>query len=215
MSRLILMRHGQSIWNQKNLFTGWVDVPLSEQGIQESLAAGVLIQKEPIDTIFTSTLIRASMTAMIAMSVHTSGKTPFFLHQKEVKEEWYHQCSSSEKSKMIPVIPVWELNERMYGKLQGMNKQEMKNQYGEEQVQRWRRSFDIAPPDGESLEMTAARTLPFFEQQILPLLQQGKNILVVAHGNSLRSILMKIHHLSPQEVVQLEVETGKPLFYDF
>jgi len=142
-----MMRHGESKWNKMNLFTGWVDIPLTEKGIEEALHGGRLIRDMPIDVIFTSSLIRAQMTAMLAMSQHHSGKVPVFLHIGEGKmEEWSKIYSQETQEKTIPVIRCWELNERMYGELQGLNKAETAEKFGAEQVQLWRRSYDIAPP---------------------------------------------------------------------
>lgn len=215
-AKLIMLRHGQSEWNRLNLFTGWVDVPLSPLGIQEALEAGEKISHIPIDVIFVSSLIRAQMTAMLAMSRHLSKKTPLLLHPKgENKESWGKIYSESAQNRCIPVISAWELNERMYGRLQGMNKQEMIDQFGPELVHRWRRSFREAPPEGESLAMTAERTLPYFQKEILPLLNQGKNVFLSAHGNSMRAIMMLLDHLSETEVVQLELATGAPILYTF
>jgi 2,3-bisphosphoglycerate-dependent phosphoglycerate mutase len=215
MTRLILLRHGQSVWNKKNIFTGWIDIPLSAQGIEEAFQAGREIQELPIDEIYTSTLIRGIMTAMLAMTVHKSGKIPEILHPEDKKFHDYYQCYDEEtKQELIPVTRAWQLNERMYGELQGKNKQHMREQYGDEQIHIWRRSFAVAPPKGESLKMTAARTIPYFEEEILPKLKQGKNILISAHGNSLRSIVMKLNNLSEEEVLKLEIPTGKPLIYD-
>ncbi|KIC74168.1 2,3-bisphosphoglycerate-dependent phosphoglycerate mutase [Candidatus Protochlamydia amoebophila] len=216
MVKLILMRHGQSQWNLANLFTGWVDIPLSFKGIEEAIEAGKQIKNYPIDLIFTSSLIRAQMTAMLAMSVHTSGKVPVILHTGEGRlEEWARIYSSESQSQTIPVIRAWELNERMYGELQGINKEEMAKKYGAEQVHIWRRSFDVPPPNGESLQMTAARTIPYFENTIVPHLKEKKNIFIAAHGNSLRSIIMKLDGLTTDQVVKLELATGVPVIYDF
>lgn len=216
MSRLILLRHGQSEWNKKNLFTGWIDIPLSPEGMQEAINAGKEIAETPIDLIFTSTLIRGIMTAMIAMGENKAGKVPVILHKGEGKLDEWGKCYSPESEKeLIPVIRAWELNERMYGELQGMNKQKTKETYGEEQFRLWRRSYDVAPPHGESLKMTAARTLPYFEKNILPELKKGKNVLISAHGNSLRSIVMWLDKLTEDQVIKLEIPTGKPLFYDY
>lgn len=216
MVKLILMRHGQSQWNFLNLFTGWVDVPLSTIGVQEALEGGKKIQNEPIDIIFTSTLIRAQMTAMLAMTFHHSKKVPVILHhKKEEHADWMNIHSSDTLDQTIPVITAWQLNERMYGKLQGLNKKELAERYGKEQVQIWRRSFDVPPPGGESLKMTAERTIPYFKEEIIPYLQQGKNVFVAAHGNSLRSIIMKLDQLNTQEVVSLELPTGIPIIYSY
>jgi len=216
MAKLLLMRHGESQWNKNNRFTGWVDIPLSQKGIEEAIEGGKCIQDEPIDIIFTSSLIRAQMTAMLAMSIHHSGKVPMVLHPGEgLLEEWAKIYSPEAEKETIPVIRAWELNERMYGELQGLNKAETAKQFGQEQVQIWRRSFDISPPHGESLKMTAERTLPFFKTRIEPQLKAGKNVFVAAHGNSLRAIIMELDRLSPQEVVTLELATGKPIIYLF
>lgn len=216
MAKLIMVRHGQSEWNRLNMFTGWVDIPLSQKGIQEALDAGNRIAKTPIDVIFISSLIRAQMTAMLAMSVHESGKVPVLLHPNEGKlEEWATIYSEEAKQMCIPVISAWQLNERMYGRLQGMNKQEMMDKFGNEQVKIWRRSFDTAPPEGESLAMTAARAIPYFKETIIPYLEAGKNVFISAHGNSLRAIVMFLDGLSKEQVVQLEIATGEPILYDF
>jgi 2,3-bisphosphoglycerate-dependent phosphoglycerate mutase len=216
MAKLILFRHGQSAWNEKNLFTGWVDIPLSEVGIRESIEGGKKIRHLPIDVIFTSTLVRAHMTLALAMLQHDSKKTPVFHHTGQGKlEEWGHIYSEEAQKSTVPVYMAWELNERMYGELQGLNKAETAKQYGADQVQLWRRSFDVPPPKGESLEMTAKRTLPFFEEKILPRLKRGENVLITAHGNSLRSIVMELDRLSKEEVLKLELPTGGTLVYLF
>ncbi len=216
MTRLILLRHGQSEWNKKNLFTGWIDIPLSTEGIEEAFAAGRAIQNEPIDLIYCSSLIRGIMTAMLVMSIHHSKKVPVILHEGEGKMSEWSVCYDEEtKQTLIPVRCASELNERMYGKLQGKNKQKILDQYGPDQFKLWRRSFRTAPPEGESLQMTAERTLPYFEQEIVPKIQQGKNVLISAHGNSLRSIVMKLDGLSEEEIAGFEIETGKPIIYEF
>jgi len=216
MSQLILLRHGQSEWNKRNLFTGWVDVPLSSEGIAEALAAGALISEIPIDIIITTTLVRAQMTAFLVMTKHHSNKVPVVIHQSEGRlEEWSQIYSEEARNNTIPVIRTSELNERAYGELQGLNKIETSEKYGPEQVRIWRRSFDTPPPKGESLAMTAARSIPYFEKTIIPLLEENKNVLVCAHGNSLRSIIMDLEGLSKDEVVHLELATGIPVIYDF
>lgn len=217
MPKLILLRHGQSQWNLKNLFTGWVDVPLSTKGIEEALHAGDLISDMPIDVIFTTPLIRASMTAMLAMSRHHSGKTPVILHPGEGKmEEWGKIHSPAAEEDTIPVHVAWQLNERMYGGLQGLNKAEMMKKFGEEQVKLWRRSFETRPPEnGESLKLTSSRSLPYFKEKIIPYLQRGEHVFVSAHGNSLRSIIMDLDQLSSEQVISLEIPTGLPIVYDY
>ena len=225
MSLLILMRHGQSMWNAAKLFTGWVDVPLTNVGIEEAISGGKKISHLEIDEVHVSTLIRAQMTAMLALAQHSSGKTPVF--QYPMPPEGLESVSENE-AKMIdwasprgknegnlPVFVAWQLNERMYGDLQGLNKDATRKQYGEEQVHIWRRSYDVPPPNGESLELTAARTLPYLENSILPSLKDEKNVFVAAHGNSLRSIIMEIEGLSREEVLGLEVPTGSPIVYEW
>jgi len=216
MGKLILLRHGESEWNKLNLFTGWVDIPLSEKGIEESLKAGQRIAHFPIDLIFTSTLFRALMTAILSMTKHSSGKVPLILHSHEDRlKEGSRIYSPVAEKNSIPLVTAWELNERMYGQLQGLNKQETIDKYGQEQVHIWRRSFEVAPPGGESLEMTAARAIPYFQKKIVPFLEEGKNIFIAAHGNSLRAIIMFLENLSKEEVLHLELVTGEPLVYNY
>jgi 2,3-bisphosphoglycerate-dependent phosphoglycerate mutase len=190
MARLILVRHGQSVWNASNRFTGWTDVGLSEQGVEEAEEAGRQLAEIRIDIVHTSDLVRAQRTAEIIMR-------------------------HNEASEDVPTKYDWRLNERHYGALQGLNKAETAEKHGAEQVHIWRRSFDVAPPDGESLEMTAERTIPYFSEEILPDLVDGKNVLVSAHGNSLRSIVMHIDGISPEDIVSLEIPTGKPIHYSY
>ncbi len=187
MPKLILIRHGQSIWNLQNRFTGWVDVPLSAQGEQEASDAGAKIKGMHIDVAYTSALRRAQATLAIAMV--TAGLD-------------------------VPVIRDKALNERDYGDLSGLNKAETAAKYGADQVHIWRRSYDVAPPGGESLKDTRARSVPFFERCIMGDIRQGKSVLVVAHGNSNRSIIMALENLSPEEIVKFEVGTGVPYVYD-
>ncbi len=216
MAKLILLRHGQSVWNKKNLFTGWVDIPLSEQGVKESVEAGKKLAHLPIDAVFTSTLVRSHMTLALALLQHESQKVPVFIHEGAGKlAEWSRIYSKETLSEVLPVTTAWELNERMYGELQGLNKEETAQKFGKEQVHLWRRSFDVPPPGGESLSMTAKRTIPYFQQMICPRLSLGENIFVCAHGNSLRSIIMHLDALSPEEVLKLELATGEFVIYDF
>ena len=190
MGVLILIRHGQSVWNAENRFTGWTDVELSERGVGEAERAGDLLSEIRFGVVHTSGLIRAQKTAEIIMSRNNvSGK--------------------------IPVMKDQRLNERHYGDLQGLNKAETAEKHGAEQVHIWRRSFDVPPPGGESLKMNAERTIPYFEEEIVPDLKEGKNVLVSAHGNSLRSIVMHIESISPEEIVSLEIATGTPMFYKY
>ncbi len=190
MATLVLVRHGQSQWNLENRFTGWVDVPLTEQGRAEAHKAGQLLKTAGLrfDLAYTSVLERANQTLAEILTV---------LGQTE-----------------IPITRDQALNERHYGELQGLNKDETKKKFGEEQVKLWRRSYDVAPPGGESLKDTAARTLPYFDSKIMPDLKSGKNVIVAAHGNSLRSIVMQLDKLTKDQVVALELATGVPLRYE-
>jgi 2,3-bisphosphoglycerate-dependent phosphoglycerate mutase len=213
---LILIRHGESLWNQKNLFTGCVDVPLSQQGVEEALEAGKSIRDIPVDLIFTSALIRAQMTAMLAMTQHRKQKVPTVLHTESDRAiAWSTIFSEETKEETIPVVIAWELNERMYGELQGLNKQETADKFGADQVKIWRRSYDIPPPNGESLEMCAERAVAYFTKFVEPQLKSGKNVLISAHGNSLRSIIMYLDKLTSKEVIELELSTGIPMLYGY
>lgn len=216
MSKLILMRHGESVWNKLNLFTGWVDIPLSEKGIDEALFIGEQIKDLQIDVIFTSTLIRAQMSALLSMLNHSSKKTPLLIDgQKEKPESWYQVNCEKSRQSCIPCYCAWELNERMYGQLQGLNKAETIAKYGADQVKLWRRSFDIAPPEGESLAMTAERSIPYFRKSILPFLNNNKHVFIAAHGNSLRSIVMDLENFSKDEILNFEIPTGGALIYNY
>lgn len=189
MSALVLVRHGESQWNLENRFTGWVDVPLSEKGVVEAKSAGDKIKKEKIqfDKAYTSVLMRAQTTLDLMLEV---------MGQQS-----------------LPIEKDQALNERHYGDLQGLNKAETAKKFGDAQVKIWRRSYDIAPPNGESLKDTAARTLPYFDSKIMADLKAGMNILVAAHGNSLRSIVMSLDNLSKEQVLDLNIGTGIPILY--
>ncbi|KAG8383492.1 hypothetical protein BUALT_Bualt04G0018900 [Buddleja alternifolia] len=213
-SALILMRHGESMWNEKNLFTGCVDVPLTNKGVEESIEAGKRISSLPLDIIYTSALVRAQMTTMLALTQHRCMKVPIITHSEtEQSRTWSQVYSEETKKQSIPVVKAWQLNERMYGELQGLNKQETTKQYGSEQVHNWRRSYHVRPPNGESLEMCLGRAVTFFKEQIEPQLLIGKYVMVVAHANSLRSIIMYLDKLTSQEVINLELSTGVPMLY--
>ncbi|KAG8072419.1 hypothetical protein GUJ93_ZPchr0006g44834 [Zizania palustris] len=201
-SALILIRHGESLWNEKNLFTGCVDVPLTPKGVDEAIEAGKRICNIPVDVIYTSSLIRAQMTAMLAMMQHRCKKVPIIVHnESEQAHRWSQIYSEETKKQSIPVKTAWQLNERMYGELQGLNKQETADRFGKEQVHEWRRSYNIPPPNGESLEMCAERAVAYFKDQIVPQLVAGKHVMIAAHGNSLRSIIMHLDKLTSQEVI--------------
>lgn len=187
--KLFLVRHGQSQWNLENRFTGWQDVDISPLGREEACKAGRALRNEKIDMAFTSRLIRAQHTLDIMLL--EAGLTN------------------------IPVIQDSALNERSYGDLEGLNKAETAKKYGVEQVYIWRRSFNIPPPGGESLQDTYNRVVPYFETQIRPEIMKGKNILIVAHGNSLRALIMYLEGLSPEEILRREIATGVPVTYIF
>tara|TARA_Y100001970_G_scaffold208698_1_gene254362 strand:+ start:2263 stop:2874 length:612 start_codon:yes stop_codon:yes gene_type:complete len=190
MSALILVRHGQSEWNEKNLFTGWKDPDLTSKGEVEAKEAGKSLNKLDIkyDLMFTSVLLRAKRTAQIILNE---------LNQRDIR-----------------IIKDKAINERDYGNLSGLNKDEAREKWGEEQVHKWRRSYNIAPPGGESLKDTAERVLPYYRKKILPHVNERKNIIVAAHGNSLRALVMELDNLSPKEIVKLEIPTGIPIFYE-
>ncbi len=215
MGKLVLVRHGQSLWNLKNVFTGWVDVPLTAKGIEEAQKAGEELSDITFDKIYTSVQIRALETAMIIMAYNKSSKTPIVLHDEGKMQDWGKIYNPNMENDKIPVIRDWHLNERYYGELQGLNKAETAEKFGAEQVHQWRRSYNVPPPNGECLKDTAARTIPFFKENIFTELKEDKNILVSAHGNSLRSVVMFLDNLSEEEVLKLEIPTGKPIIYTY
>src|SRR6201997_4257485 len=186
---LVLVRHGQSDWNLKNLFTGWKDPDLTEQGIAEAKDAGRKLKAQGLkfDVAFTSVLTRAQHTLDLIL--------------KEI-------CQIG-----LPTMKNLALNERDYGDLSGLNKDDARKKWGEEQVHTWRRSYDVAPPGGESLKDTAARVLPYYIRDILPRVLRGERVIVSAHGNSLRALIMVLENLSPQEILKRELATGVPLIY--
>ena len=188
---LVLVRHGQSEWNALNLFTGWKDPGLTDQGRQEANQAGQLIQSLNLDfdVRFTSALVRAHLTGDIILNII--------------------------KQTHIPTIKNQALNERNYGDLAGLNKDDARAKWGAEQVQIWRRSYDTPPPGGESLKDTGERVMPYFNQEILPLIKKGQNILISAHGNSLRSMIKFLDNISDSEIVKLEIPTGAPIHFTF
>ena len=188
MAQLVIFRHGQSTWNLENKFTGWVDVELTAKGIEEAKNAGLKIKGFKFDYAYASALKRAQDTLKYALE--TSGHPP--------------------------IVPVFNLalNERMYGDLQGLDKTETAKKYGDEQVKVWRRSFDVPPPNGESLKDTAARVIPYFEAEIVPKLKAGKNVVIVAHGNSLRALIMYLEKMTPEQILEFEIGTGQPRLYE-
>jgi 2,3-bisphosphoglycerate-dependent phosphoglycerate mutase len=188
MARLVLLRHGESQWNLENRFTGWVDVPLSPRGVEEAKSAGDKLKGFTFDRAFTSVLSRANETLRLVLEA--LGQTA------------------------IPIEKDKALNERMYGELQGLNKAETATKYGEAQVKIWRRSYDVKPPGGESLKDTADRVLPYYESRIKPYVLKGETILIAAHGNSLRALVMQLEQLSKEQVLELNIPTGAPLLYE-
>ena len=188
MKHVVLIRHGESQWNLENRFTGWVDVPLSPKGEQEAREAGEKLRSFRFDYAFTSVLTRAIRTLEIVMDVIAQPG--------------------------LPVEQNQALNERMYGELQGLNKTETAEKYGEAQVKLWRRSYDVRPPGGESLQDTAERVLPYYRDRMWPRLAKGETLLVVAHGNSLRALVMHLDRLSREDVLELNIPTGAPLLYE-
>jgi 2,3-bisphosphoglycerate-dependent phosphoglycerate mutase len=217
MSQLILIRHGQSLWNAANKFTGWVDVPLSERGRAEATVASCKLRDYRVNVCFTSKLIRAIETAIICLTECDDicgGKIPIIQHEAD-DEDWHgwdkYDGNANEE---LPIVTSAALDERYYGDLQGLNKAQTAAKYGEAQVHEWRRSYSVRPPGGESLEDTQERVIPYFDRCILPHLQKGENVLVSAHGNSLRSIIMKLDKLTEEEVPKLELTTGVPIVYN-
>lgn len=188
MPLLIMLRHGESKWNKENKFTGWVDVDLSEKGEEEAKIAGLLLKNYEFDYVFTSDLKRAQRTTQIALE----------------------QCGKTD----LPIAKNQALNERHYGDLQGLNKDDIGRQYGLEQLKIWRRSFDVPPPNGESLKTTQDRVMPYYHEHIEPLLKEGKNILISAHGNSLRAIVMFIEKMTKEEILETNIPTGSPFVYE-
>ncbi|KAM3091684.1 2,3-bisphosphoglycerate-dependent phosphoglycerate mutase [Phormidesmis sp. 146-35] len=217
MAKLILIRHGQSIWNAANKFTGWVDVPLSKLGRLEAAKAAYRLRNYQIDVCYTSLLIRAIETAVICLTEYPevcAGHSPIIQHAAN-DPDWHgwdqYEGNSDEE---LPIFLSPALDERYYGQLQGLNKAQTAEQYGADRVQQWRRSFSTRPPQGESLQDTLNRTIPYFQSRILPHLQAGENVLVAAHGNSLRSIIMILDNLNSQTIANLELMTGVPIVYD-
>ncbi len=213
LPKLVLVRHGQSIWNLENRFTGWVDVPLSEKGIDEAISAGKRLKDVEFDTAYVSHMLRAVQTLHYVLLELNSKKTPIIYHEEKRIHDREHY--TGDRKKELPIYQSVDLAERYYGNLQGLNKAETMEKYGKEQVQVWRRSYDVNPPGGESLKDTTIRTIPYFKNHILKDLQADKTVLVVAHGNSLRSIVMYVEGISEKDIPNLEIPTGVPILYTF
>ncbi len=207
MSYLILVRHGESRWNKANKFTGWVDVPLSKKGVEEALKTAKELRTFTLDIAFTSTLKRAQETLLLILA--DQNYTGIFQH----KGKRYKHLRLEQRE--LPVHTSQALNERYYGKLQGMNKHSARRQFGKEKVLCWRRSFREAPPGGESLHDTYTRVVPYFRQTILPFLKDGKNVIVSAHGNSLRALVKHLEGMTEKDIPHLNLPTGKPLWYKY
>lgn len=218
MSILILIRHGESLWNAANKFTGWVDVPLSRRGRAEAIIASAKLRNYRVNVCFTSLLIRAIETAIVCLTEYEeicSGKTPILKHEADDRDWHGWDNYEGHQDEELPIFPSQALDERYYGQLQGLNKAQTALKYGEEQVRNWRRSFSLQPPGGESLEDTQKRVIPYFASRILTHLTHDDTVLVAAHGNSLRSIIMKLENLTPEQVLTLELATGVPIVYEF
>lgn len=226
-STLVLMRHGESMWNDMKLFTGDVDIPLTEKGVMEALAGGKAVAQTDFDMIFTSRLMRSKQTALLAMTQSARKSVPVI-----VRGGYYGKGKTGDENRirlrtaaaqalkqaechMIPVYADPSLNERCYGDLQGLNKEGAVREFGEELVQKWRRSHDTRPPHGESLEDTWNRSVGFFKSTVVPRLEEGNNVLLVAHGNVLRCIISYLSHLSYSEMLRLQVMTALPYAYSY
>jgi 2,3-bisphosphoglycerate-dependent phosphoglycerate mutase len=213
LATMVLVRHGQSQWNLENRFTGWMDIPLSIKGRQEAISAGKKLKEMRFDIIYVSHLLRAIQTMHYILLELSDKRIPIIYHEEERIHEWEHY--NGDRNNEIPIYQSVDLAERYYGDLQGLNKAETMKKYGEAQVHLWRRSYDINPPHGESLKDTCERTIPYYKNHILPELQAGKNVLIVAHGNSLRSITKYVENISDQDIPNMEIPTGLPIIYTF
>jgi len=211
LATMVLVRHGQSQWNLENRFTGWVDVPLSIKGRAEATVAGKKLKDMRFDTIYVSHLMRAIQTMHYILLELSDTRTPIIYHEEKRIHDWEHY--SGDRNNEIPIYQSVDLAERFYGDLQGLNKAETMKKYGEQQVHIWRRSYDINPPQGESLKDTCERTIPYYKNHIVPELQAGKTVLIVAHGNSLRSITKHVENISDKEIPNVEIPTGVPIIY--
>ena len=208
MSYLILIRHGESRWNLSNRFTGWVDVPLSDHGIKEARKAAKALEGIKLDIAFTSKLERAQETLLLILAKQKY--TGIFMHKSKKRKIWAeHKMDKRE----IPIYSHDHLNERYYGKLQGMDKDKARRKYGEKKVFQWRRSYDIKPPGGESLKDTYRRAVPYFKKKILPYVKNKKNVIISAHGNSLRAIIKYLDDIPNEDIPHLNLPTGQAIVY--
>lgn len=211
---LIIIRHGQSIWNLENRFTGWADIPLSKKGINEAKKAGKKLINYKFDLAYTSELIRAQMTLFEILNINNNENKYFKIHSDD-KKRYDKYLLKNKEEKYMKIFFAQELNERDYGALEGLNKEETAKKYGKEQVHIWRRSYDVAPPKGESLKDTYKRTIPYFKKNIKKELEKGKTILISAHGNSLRAIIKYIEKISDRDINSVELGTATPIVYKF
>ncbi len=213
MSYLILVRHGESRWNLMNKFTGWVDVPLSKTGIREAEKTAKALEKVKIDVAFTSKLVRAQETLLIILAKQK--KTGIFIHKSRLRKLWSKHLGEELEDEEIPIYSSEKINERYYGALQGLNKDFARKKWGAEKVHEWRRSYTIRPPKGESLKDVYKRAIPYFKSKIMKSVKANQNVIVSAHGNSLRAIIKYIENISDEKIPELELKTGKPIIYQF
>jgi 2,3-bisphosphoglycerate-dependent phosphoglycerate mutase len=208
---LVLIRHGQSVWNAEQRFTGWVNVPLSSKGLDEAAAAGSQLQSIRFDVVYVSTLLRTHQTALRVLCAQGDARTPIFI--SDVTND-HARIAQEVMEEVLLVHQRWQLNERRYGALQGLHKPSAIKTFGEEQVRKWRRGYHDRPPEGESLADTKARVLPIWEEEIAPL-AKDQTVLICAHGNSLRALIQIIEDLDEKDVTSLEVATGVPSIYEW
>ncbi|APZ42446.1 2,3-bisphosphoglycerate-dependent phosphoglycerate mutase [Acidihalobacter ferrooxydans] len=214
MPQLILLRHGESAWNLQNRFTGWVDVSLSADGVAEAVQAGEWLRDMRFDAVFTSALLRAQDTAYEVLKRNRHCTHYLRIHETGSARYGHYDRAAQDRGELVVHVSE-SLNERYYGDLQGLNKTAAADHFGAEQVHIWRRSYDVPPPNGESLKMTAERTLPYYHAYIEPLLRAGQTLLVTAHGNSLRALIMHLEAMTPEQILAYELHTGAPHVYDF
>jgi 2,3-bisphosphoglycerate-dependent phosphoglycerate mutase len=212
MSYLILIRHGQSRWNLDNKFTGWVDVPLSRLGVKEAVLNARELRQLKIDVAFTSELSRAQETLLIILS--SQNRTGIFLHESKKDGDRNRYATKLTKNE-IPIYSTPILNERYYGRLQGMDKAQARKKYGEKKVLAWRRSFTGRPPGGESLADVYQKVVPYFREEIIPWLADKKNVIISSHGNTLRAIIKHLENISDGDIAHLESANGRPIIYRF
>ena len=213
MGKLVLVRHGESLWNKEGRFTGWVDIPLSEKGIKQAVQTGKKLKNIKIDVAFTSKLTRAQESLLRILAQQKC--TGVFLHKSRWRKTWSMHMGKEFNKNEIPIHSDDHLNERYYGILQGKNKNEVRKEFGEEQVFFWRRSWTTRPPKGENLKDVYKRVIPYFKSKILPHLRANQNVLIVAHGNSLRALVKFIDSITDEDIPYLEIDLAKPIIYEY